>query len=587
MAVEEINREELIKQAERLKEQETKVSGFERVRQIYQELYDRKELEADEVEMSDEVYLAYVEELRAFEPISEFELTFLLKTRGKLERENRVYVKERKQGVYEIKRPKLDARKAADILPEHCHLKRVSDLRNDNVPLYVYDPGHGIYTNSIQTIDRYILAIQRDLILSHRKEAREWLKSDTQRVPYVSPHRDADITIMKNGILNLKTKELQPFSPDVVFTSTVAVNWTNDTVHPTFPNGWTFDQFLSEQAAGDKETIKFFWQLIQYTLIPHIPKMTFTLFYSEKGATGKSMMLSLLADLAGATNTASANLKALGENARFFAASIYDKALIIGNENDKAYITNNDLLKMLASGDQISIEEKHGATFLAIATPMVIQATNSLPRFADLDDGAKSRLRVVEFKKSYAGLGGPRGNKDIKDKYMRDPRLLEWIAQKALSMPLEDIIVNPDTEKITKELVLASSPVAEFVSETFPELVSSVLPIQFIFKWFRVWAVIGNRKVNYTNVTFSKELAKYLPKEWERFPQSRRALAGFDNRDYYAFKREHGQIQGSYKWGELEYIYDNENLKKVQPTVEREEPPEQPKVSDEQETEWM
>lgn len=315
--------------------------------------------------------------------------------------------------------------------------------------------------------------------------------------------------------------------------------------------------------------------------------MTFTLFYSEKGATGKSMMLSLLADLAGPTNTASANLKALGDNARFFTESIYDKALIIGNENDKSYVANNELLKQLASGDQISVEKKHGATFMAVATPMLIQATNGLPRFADLDDGAKLRLRVVEFKKSYAGLGGPRGNKEIKNKYMRDPQLLEWIAQKALSMPLEDIIVNPDTEKITKELVLASSPVAEFVAETFPELVSSVLPIQFIFKWFRVWAIIGNRKVNYTNVTFSKELAKYLPKEWERFPQSRRALAGFDNRDYYSFKREHGQIQGSYKWGELEYIYDNENLKKKQATVEREKPPEQPQVSDDQVTEWM
>lgn len=217
MEIEENNRTEMLKHAESVKAQEPKAAGFARVKEIYKELCDRKELEAEEIEMDEEVYCTYRDELKAFEPISEFELTFLLKTRGKLERENKVYVKETKKGVFEIKRPKLDARKAADVLPEHCYLRRVSDLQDDSVPLYVYDPGRGIYTNSIQTIDRYILAIQRDLILSHRKETREWLKSDMQRVPYVAPHRDSDITILKNGILDLKTKELRPFSPDIVF----------------------------------------------------------------------------------------------------------------------------------------------------------------------------------------------------------------------------------------------------------------------------------------------------------------------------------------------------------------------------------
>lgn len=571
MAIEKqgIKREELIKQAEAVKKKENKLSGFDRVRQIYQELYDRKELEAGEIEMSDEVYLAYLDELRSYEPISEFELTFLLKTRGKLERENKVYVKETKKGIFEIKRPKLDARKVADVLPEHCYLSRVSDLHDDSIPLYVYDPGRGIYTNSVQTIDRYILAVQRDLIQSHRKEAREWLKSDTQRVPYVSPQRDASLTIVKNGILNIETKELSPFSPQTVFTSTVAVNWRNNAEHPNFPNGWTFDQFLDEQAAGDVRTIKFFWQLIQYTLIPHIPKLVFVLFYSEQAVTGKSMFLSLLTDLVGQANTTTATLKAIGENSRFFTSSLYDKALIVGNENDKTFIANNDLLKMLASGDYISVEIKNGGRFIALSTPMNIQAMNSLPRFADLDEGTQNRLRVVEFRKSYANEGGTRGNKEIKNKYMKDPQLLDWIAHKALSMPLEDIIVNPDTEKLRKALILDSSPVAEFVDEVFPNLVSSVLPIQFIFKWFRVWAHIGNRKADYTDKTFGRELSKFLPKEWKKI-KSRKAFTGFDNRDFYAFENERRQMQGSYKWGEMEYIYDEENLKKSVWTIERE-----------------
>lgn len=563
-----IDREKLIQQAEAVKEKEP-LQGFDRIKEIYGELCERKELEAEEVEMDIEVYSDYLETLRAFEPSTEFELTFLLKTRGKLERENKVYLKERKKDEFEIKRPKLDARKVADVLPEHCYLRRVSDLRDDSIPLYVYDPGRGIYTNSIQTIDRYILAVQRDLILSHRKEAREWLKSDTQRVPYVSPHREASLTLVKNGVLNLDTKELRPFSPKVAFTTTVAVNWQNNVEHPTFPNGWTFDQFLDEQAAGDERTIKFFWQLIQYTLIPHIPKLVFVLFYSEQAVTGKSMFLSLLTDLVGQANTTTATLKAIGENSRFLTSSLYDKALIVGNENDKTFIANNDLLKMLASGDYISVEIKGGDRFIALATPMNIQAMNSLPRFADLDEGTQNRLRVVEFRKSYANKGGNRGNKDIKNKYMKDPQLLDWIAHKALSMPLEDIIVNPDTEKLRKALILDSSPVAEFVDEIFPELVSSVLPIQFLFKWFRVWAHIGNRKADYTDKTFSRELSKYLPEEWKKI-KSRKAFTGFDNRDFYAFENERRQMQGSYKWGEMEYIYDEENLKKSVWTIERE-----------------
>ena len=146
-------------------------------------------------------------------------------------------------------------------------------------------------------------------------------------------------------------------------------------------------------------------------------------FLSEDGKTGKSTFQRLISNLVGSSNTSSLKIKEFESD--FKLASAYGKTLVIGDDNNpKDFNETSENFKSVVTGDNVLLNPKGKEPFSTVLTPFVIQSMNGLPRFRDITDGLQRRLRIIRFNHVYKG---DKNNRLIKEKYIHDKRLLEFI----------------------------------------------------------------------------------------------------------------------------------------------------------------
>lgn len=373
---------------------------------------------------------------------------------------------------------------------------------DENTKLYYYDFDRGVYTYNTRILKTFIFAVNDSITLFEERELMNWLMSE-DHVGYSKPTKSEHLVVLGNGILDLNTYRLIPFSSKYVFLSKSDVNWNPNAKHPDFPSGWAIHQFFNEQAKSEDD-VKMFWQVIQYTLLSNMAKQAFVMLYDAVGGSGKGMFAKILMNLLGSSNVGAANFKQLTD--RFTLYSVYNKALIYGDENDNNYISSNEIMKSLSSGDPVSIEGKGLQPFLMSVTPMVLQSMNTTPVFKHLDGGSKRRIRILEFQHSYIG----NINLDVKSKYINDTEFLEWLAFTALTMPLEPLIDSAHSQKIKGELESESNPVHAFLEESLPLFTSQKVPTNILFLYFMIWLKLQNKKTDWTNIRFIKEVKREL-----------------------------------------------------------------------------
>ena len=111
----------------------------------------------------------------------------------------------------------LTPKHCADILQEY--IKFILFDLEENTRLSMYVGSEGIYTSNTQYIKRVISWLEPKLNDRHANDVIYHLTNDAEIRPstvnrYLIP--------VKNGIFNLKTKQLEPFNSDYVFTSKIA-----------------------------------------------------------------------------------------------------------------------------------------------------------------------------------------------------------------------------------------------------------------------------------------------------------------------------------------------------------------------------
>jgi len=179
----------------------------------------------------------------------------------------------------------------------------------------------------------------------------------------------------KNGILNVKTKTLEPFTPDKIFFTKI------NAAYDVNAQCEKIDSFLSEVLSdeADIETIKEFFG---YCLLGGYPIQKITLFIGE-GGNGKGQTLELLRQFLGEKNYSGIPLQKLEEN-DFKERELFNKLANIGADISDAPLKSTAKLKGLSGGDVInaSVKFKNDITFQN-ETKLVFSA-NKLPKTYDL-----------------------------------------------------------------------------------------------------------------------------------------------------------------------------------------------------------
>ena len=478
-----------------------------------------KQIDADVMNLIDELK-ENKQQAKAAVPTTMAELTDRLKRLGEEWREDhKELLKDGKEKVHPV-----NARTVADILQRECTFILVDEDNPELALLAVYDLDEGIYQKGERYINRLAMCVERTLVENACKNVRHFLTTECDLKERTI---NKNLVVVNNGVYNLKKHELECFNSKYVFLNKVATDYIEGTEEPTFEN-WTLSNWLEELSDGDVNKEKLFWQIFSATINANYISETAMFFVSTEGRTGKGTFQQLLINLVGKKNFTSLKLAQFEE--KFEVSGVYGKALVIGDDNNpNDFNATSETFKSIVTGDPVLINPKHEKPFSTRLTPFIVQSMNGLPRFKDVTDGLLRRLRVVKFNHVYKGDAG---NRRIKDEYIYDKKLLEFILYKAINLKISEMIDTQESKEALYELEVDNNPILDFYETVMPELTSSRLPLRFLFDYYKAWCNNENNPTKMKQRTFTKEFKQIAEANgWKYYRNERMPLEGFHKKD--------------------------------------------------------
>lgn len=349
-----------------------------------------------------------------------------LETQGELWRMEHEKVNEKTGEIKQVPVPPLTI---ANIISKVVPIVMIGDISSkDRSLLYYYNFDTGLYVNSDIELKMFALKVEYSSTNRTWANVIEILK---MYAPLVKPLEDRYLIPVQNGVYNLQTKQLEPFDPSYIITSKIATAYKNNAVKPTF---WDVDKWLSSLACGDEEVVTLLWQLMNEAINPNHTRQKIGILYGQSGNNGKGTFQTLLINLIGRKNVST--LKPTEFNEKFKIAQLIGKVCNIGDDISDAYIDDISNLMSIATGDPITAEEKGKPAFSVYSKAFCLFSGNGLPRTRN-KDGWGRRILIIPFNADFSGqVNDPK----IKEQYVYDTDVLEYVLKKVLEMDFDKFI---------------------------------------------------------------------------------------------------------------------------------------------------
>jgi len=200
---------------------------------------------------------------------------------------------------------------------------------------------------------------------------------------------DRKLRCLKNGVLDLETRELLEHSPEYRFTQTVPVEYDPNA---DAPNAEAFLESIT-RTDGEKKTLE---EMIGAALHPDYLKSKFLFLFGE-GQNGKGVYFELLSHLLGTENVQGRGLHELA-NERFAKADLHGKLANIGGDIDDRKLKNVGELKRLTSNtDPVTAERKYGQPFKFTNSATLFFAANEPPAIEDKKRSMARRIVPIHM----------------------------------------------------------------------------------------------------------------------------------------------------------------------------------------------
>ena len=343
-------------------------------------------------------------------------------------------------------------------------------------------PDEGLYVPAEDRIRR--LARQYHYTISS-KDLNAVVESVRDSVSLLVESEDGDVVALANGLFDLRTKELRPFSPKVVLTSKASVAFREGaTTCPVMDDGWSVDEWIRELANNDPEVEQLFWENIAALFRPEHPFQKAALLYSPTGSNGKGTFLELLRHLVGVDRVATLSISDFGE--QFLPEALCSAFAVLSDENEVGdFLRKAGAFKAWVTHDWIRINVKYGPARSVKGRGLCVFCVNELPASKDKSESFYRRFVAIPFLKRFVGEDE---NSAIKNDYVKRPKLLEYVAHKALMMPWFDTFVTPAVcDKLLGQIRVENDPVLQFAEEFLPQFKWDLLPWRFSFRLYSAW----------------------------------------------------------------------------------------------------
>lgn len=364
-----------------------------------------------------------------------------------------------------------------------------------NGQLHIYSDG--IYVDATNEIEAQMIKHISNLSKAKRSEVLSYLdiliRDDRQM-------SDANYIAFKNGIYNITTRELEPFTPDIVITNKIEYDYDPTAYDPLL------DKTLNKIACFDESVRALLEECVGYCFYRRSELRKSFILTGDK-ENGKSTYLSLIEHLLGHKNITSLDLAELGD--RFRTAQLVNKLACIGDDIGSEFIANPNIFKKLSAGNPVTVEKKGKDPFDFSNYAKLLFSANDIPKIKDRTGAVISRLIIIPFDAKFTAED-PDFDPYIKYKLIKTlpMQYLINIGLAGLHRVLERRKFT-ESEKVQvalKEYEENNNPILSFLQEE-PKIENE--PTTGVYSEYRIFCM-NNNFSPMSNIEFSKQINRIL-----------------------------------------------------------------------------
>ncbi len=386
-----------------------------------------------------------------------------------------------------------------EILNSHPYLKK-----NEIGLVFNYKDGVYRMMSDLELSDIILNGLYEDMLWNYRtkKNVSDKVACLLSIIPNLEITKDGGFILnLKNGLLNIETKELKPHTPNFVSLIQSPVEYNSNAKCPIWIeclSGWM-------DGPEKKQKTLLLQQFSGYCLSSSM-QYDKALFLVGDGGNGKSTFVDTIAMVIGPDATSHIDLEGL--YGQYGMKGLIGKRLNIIEEVHGNYYQSNKLKKLI-SGESVTIDIKYKDQFSFKPQAKFMFAVNIMPRVDDTSTATERRICAIQFRNNF------RNNPNIKLRSsfgllaQELPGILNWMLEGANNLAeSKSFVVTAEQLAMLSEYRQENSSVEGFIAECVNVKIGATVNGRELYDEYKSFCTKDGRKFK-SNIAFTKEMKAY------------------------------------------------------------------------------
>ena len=378
------------------------------------------------------------------------------------------------------------------------YMKNTAHIVKINNQLHIYKDG--VYENGYKEIETEMIHYIPNLKKTQRREVLDYMELITEE----RQMSEANLIAFENGVYDMVTGELKPFSSDMVITNKIPWNYNPDAYSELA------DKTLDKLACNDQNIRLLLEECIGYCFYRRNELGKAFILTGDK-SNGKSTFLDCMKAMLGEQNISALDLKELGD--RFSTAMMFGKLANIGDDIGDDFLQGSQvsIFKKVVTGNRIKAERKGQDPFEFNPFIKLLFSANDIPRMKDKTGAVLRRLVIIPFNATFSK------ESDDYDPYIKykliEQDCMEYFIRVGVE-GLQRVIINQgftQSEKVQNQLneyEEENNPIIAFIADCGVDAIENE-PTNEVYKRYQVFCA-ENSMQPMSNIVFSKQINKRL-----------------------------------------------------------------------------
>ena len=305
-----------------------------------------------------------------------------------------------------------------------------------------------------------------------------------------------------NGVLDLRTGELQPHCRDLMMSQLAPVTFAPEATCPRW------HQFLHETFDGHQGMIGYIQEVLGYAVTGSVTEQSIFVLIGE-GGNGKTTMmntlLTILGDDYGLQAPSDLLVTRRGDTHPTGFADLEGRRAAVASEFNSGSSLDKAKVLVLSGGEKYRARRMNQDYVSITIAAKLFLVTNHLPKISENDEAIRRRLRIIEFPTT-----PPERTRDprLLDKlYAERSGILNWLAEGARRVHHDGRIHTPTQVLEASHRALRSlEPLEGFIEGRCEVDPSFEVPATELYHAYRDWHAAHGIEPRLTQQRFGREL---------------------------------------------------------------------------------